>query len=189
MDYTQSKEDWWNSQDFDTFRHNYQHLCGVIDSCCEGQHYRNFQHDDIKWLDKKTNQFLHFNIQLKPKHSVPLVPGEDGSVKAIEPPPNYSAPTIPLGGLDAYIEDGLISFDQFDPVIIPTIERDMSPSDRVLCQAYLELLDAINGQLKFRRCQAGPTTRRPACQNIFRIKRTTWSQKTLVLQYLQETCL
>ena len=26
MDYTQSEEDWWNSQDFDTFRYNYQYV-------------------------------------------------------------------------------------------------------------------------------------------------------------------
>lgn len=194
--YEQSEESWWNSEDFDTFRRNYQHLCGLIESCIEGEQYWNFQRGDTKWLDEKISRFLHFSVQLQFKEPVFLVGGEGGTLRPAEIPPDVSPPLIPIdstvgagpppdGCVHAYLdiprtggawlfkqfEDGTIPFDQFNPVITPSIERDMPPSDRVLCQAYLELLDAINGQLRFRRCKAEPTQKRPACQNIFRVNK------------------
>ena len=194
--YEQDEENWWNSEDFHVFQCNYQHLCGLIESCIEGEHYWNFQRENIKWFDAKISRFLHFSIQLQFKRPVFLVPSQGGSVRPAEIPPDVYPPLIPIsstlgshpppdGCMNAYVdiprtggawlyeqsEDGTISFDQFSPIVVHTIEHDMLPSDRILCQAYLELLEAINGRLKFRRCQAEPTKRHPACQNIFRVNK------------------
>ena len=192
--YHPGEEEWWNSKDFGAFQRNYQHLCELIESCIEGEQYWNFQRENIEWFDKKISRLLRFSVQLQFKQPVFLVPGQDGSVKPAEIPPNVCPPLIPItsttgvnpppddcvsvyidlprtGGAWLYeqSEDGTIPFDQFNPVIVHTIERDMPPSDRILRQAYLELLETINGQLSFKRCQAGPTKRHPACQNIFRV--------------------
>lgn len=192
--YQPDEEEWWNSKDFNRFQRNYQHLCGLIESCVEGEQYWNFQRENIEWLNKKISRLLHFNVQLQFKRPVFLVPGQDGSVTPAEIPPDVSPPLIPIdstvgvepppdGCVNVYVdlprtggawlyeqsEDGTIPFDQFDPVIVHTIERDMFPSDRILRQAYLEILEAINYQLRFKRCQAGPTKRHAACENIFRV--------------------
>ena len=194
--YEQGEENWWDSKDFYVFQRNYRHLCGLIESCIEGEYYRSFQREDIKWLDKKISRLLHFSVQLQFKEPIFLVGGEGGTVKPAEIPPDVSPPLIPInstvgtgpppdGCVNVYLdlpgtggawlfkqfEDGTIPFDQFNPVIVHTIERDMPPSDRILCQAYLELLEAINGRLRFRRCEAEPTQKHSACQNIFRINK------------------
>ncbi len=209
MGYEQGEENWWNSEDFDDFQRNYRHLCGLIKSCIEGEHYWNFQRENIKWLDEKMSRLLHFSVQLQFKHPVFLVPSQGGSLRPVEIPPDVCPPLIPIastagadpppngcvsvysdlprtGGAWLYeqFEDGTIPFDQFNPVIVHTIQRNMPPSDRILCQAYLELLETINGQLKFKRCQAGPTKRHPACQNTFRVK----NQRGPKRRWCSDTC-
>ena len=209
MDYQQTEDDWWTSEDFKAYQRNFHHLRGLIESCIKDESYGSFQRVDLKWLDEKVRHLLHFSVQLQFKSPIFLVGGKDGTVEPAEIPPDVTPPLIPIGSatksgpppdgcVHAYLdlprtggawlfrqsEDGTIPFDQFHPVIVHSIERDMPPSDRILCQAYLEILGAISGQLKFRRCQAGPTTKCPACQNIFRIKKQRGPQK----RWCSNTC-
>lgn len=190
-----SMVEWWRSEDFDSFQHGYQQLCGLIESCLEGEHYWNFRRDNLEWFDDKLNQLLHFSVQLAFKRPVFMVPSHGGTLKPAENPPNFRPPMIRLSAIDsaepppdgcvsAYLdlprtggawlfrqsEDGTIPLSQFSPVIVHTIEPSSPPSDRILYQAYLELLAAINNQLKFKRCRAESTKKRTACQNIFRVK-------------------
>ena len=191
-------EAWWNSDDFDAFQRNYQHLCGLVDSCIEGKNYWNFRRDDLEWLHEKMSRLVHFSVQLHLKRPVFMVVSETpGTMRPARPdeiPPDIRLPFIPLsstgesstgnppagcvwcyldlprtGGAWLYeqSEDGTISFNQFSPVIVPEIERDMPPSDLILHRAYLELIDIINNHGKFGRCKAEATLRRPACPNIF----------------------
>lgn len=193
--YQPSEEEWWNSDDFNAFQNSYQHLCGLVESGIEGEHYRDFRRDNLQWLDSKISQLVHFSIQLAFKHPVFMVPSQGGTLKPAESPPNFRPPIIRLASIDnaepppdgcvsAYLdfprtggawlfrqfEDGTIPLSQFSPVIVNTIEPNTPPSDRILYQTYLELLAVINNQLKFKRCRAKSTKQRSACQNIFRVR-------------------
>ena len=189
------EEAWWNSEDFDAFRRNYGHLCGIIESGIEGESYWNFRREDLEWLHEKMSRLIHFSVQLRLKRPVFMV-GRERPARPEEIPPDVHPPFIPLsstieeegepttgcvpvyldlprtGGVWLYeqSEDGTISFDQFSPIIVPGIERDMPPSDQILHQAYLELLVGINNHQKFKRCKAKATKRREDCQNIFHVK-------------------
>lgn len=199
------EEAWWNSKDFDACQWNYRHLCRLIESCIEGEHYWNFRRDDLEWFHEKMSQLVHFSVQLRWKRPVFMVPGETPGTmrpaRSEEVTPDVRAPFIslsstrggspPTGCVLSYLdiprtggawlyeqsEDGTISFDQFSPVIVPGIERKMPPSDRILTQAYLELLGVVNTLQKFRRCKAEATPRRPACQNIFLQKKQRGPEK------------
>ena len=79
-------EGWWNSKDFGAFQRNYQHLCGLIESCIEGEQYWNFQRENIEWLDKKISRFLRFSVQLQFKRPVFLMPSQGRFFKTCRKP-------------------------------------------------------------------------------------------------------
>jgi len=191
-------EVWWRSDDFLAFQHNYRQLCGLVSSCIEGKSYWNFRRDEVEWLHEKMSRLVHFSVQLLFKRPVFLVVSEKrGTMRPARPEeirPHIRPPFMPLssasgdppppGCVSCYLdfpsgawlyeqsEDGTVPFDQFSPVVVPSIERNMSPSDLILHQAYLELFGVINAPRSFGRCEAEATRRRPACQNIFLRKKT-----------------
>jgi len=187
------RPEWWNSDDFKAFQCNYLHLCGCIASCIEGENHWNFRLADLEWLDEKAKS-IHYTVCVEMKNPIPLVvDNKSGNVRPVEPTsqvpghlivgyaygkasPEHKKSQIrsPLISIilfqeQQYRESNLL--ERVSPVITPTFEHPLPPSDRILHQAYQELIELINNHRTFRRCKAKATPRRPACQNIFLVKK------------------
>jgi len=95
------EEAWWKSEDFDAFQRNYQHLCGCIESCIEGENDWNFRRNDLEWLHEKSSRLVHFSVQLSWKRPVFMVvsetpPGAMRPARPEETPPDVRPPLLPL---------------------------------------------------------------------------------------------
>ena len=148
---------WWGSDDFINFQNNYQHLRGCIESCIEGDNYGRFDQSDMEWLDKKV-RLIRYTVCFSLANDNPLSPARIGRTT-----PQVRRHLISL----RQIIDDSEELENYIPVITFAVEPDLPPSDLILYQAYLEIIDVINKRQPFGRCKAEATPRHPACQNIF----------------------
>ncbi len=145
MDYFDLREgnlklgSWWKSDDFLTLQENYQHLRKCVEGLVEGRQH--FDAHALDWLNQKIKSLASFEM-------------------------------VFIGPLDEpweTLERHIKREGKSQPIVLPRrghlvstpVWHDLLPSDLILHQAYIEIIDVINKHRTFRRCKA------PDCHNLF----------------------
>ena len=140
---------WWNSDDFEAFCESYSHLCRCVEQLTEGhEHYGRSHLDEAEWLNEKTKLFQYevfvSGPELESISSIRNVMNEQAALDHQHRGPEW----VPI-------------------TIKPIFSTEIEPSDRILYEAYTELIGIFSQELMadssvFRRCASED------CGKVFR---------------------